>query len=398
MMSSSKTRARLMASILTALCISLGVFSAGCEVGMTNPMVFGSGSSWPQWTNDGRYIAVTDGDQFYERILVVASDGSHFYDLSHKIGPPTEVSNDRGISVSPKDGKIAFAQYRNKHIYLIPNTAYRRDFEIAVVDLDGENFRKLTKSRGADIEPSWSPDGERIAFLSERSDPRSLHVMNADGSEVTHMGGRFRMVGVKPSWSPDGSRIAFTSIESIGDEDWPQHEWGVAIANADGSGVTRLEATVVISDPNRYVNMGSPTWSSDGTKIAYATNEGRQPGTLYTINSDGSGLAERHVINAINLITDDAPDWSPDGTKILMGRVIVDLTDGKITGWPEIRSTPARTLTLPGLPMALRLPCTRADHTNCPMWPRHHPTVGNSYHCWPTMKRLNDLYRRIPTA
>ena len=262
---------------------------------MTNPMVFGSGSSWPQWTNDGRYIAVTDGDQFYERILVVASDGSHFYDLSHKIGPPTEVSNDRGISVSPKDGKIAFAQYRNKHIYLIPNTAYRRDFEIAVVDLDGENFRKLTKSRGADIEPSWSPDGKRIAFLSERSDPRSLHVMNADGSEVTHMGGRFRMVGVKPSWSPDGSRIAFTSIESIGDEDWPQHEWGVAIANADGSGVTWLEATVVISDPNRYVNMGSPTWSPDGTKIAYATNEGRQPGTLHTINSDGSGLAERHA-------------------------------------------------------------------------------------------------------
>jgi Tol biopolymer transport system component len=99
---------------------------------------------------------------------------------------------------------------------------------------DGSGQTRLTDDPAFDGFPNWSPDGTKIAFVSDR-DSGGIFVMNADdGSGQT----RLTENGVEPSWSPDGERIAFVSNRDS-TEDGENN--AIYIMNADdGSGQTRL--------------------------------------------------------------------------------------------------------------------------------------------------------------
>jgi Tol biopolymer transport system component len=73
-------------------------------------------------------------------------------------------------------------------------------FEVYVMNADGSGQRRLTRNQGVDADPTWSPDGRRIAFESKRDGSSEVDVMNADGS------GRRGSTpnGGDPTWSPDG--------------------------------------------------------------------------------------------------------------------------------------------------------------------------------------------------
>ena len=93
--------------------------------------------------------------------------------------------------------KIAFASNRDGN------------FDIYVMNADGTNPIRLTNNGGFDEDPSFSPDGSKIAFVSDRdSGNAEIYVMNADGSNITRLTNSG--VDFEPSFSPDGSKIAFT--------------------------------------------------------------------------------------------------------------------------------------------------------------------------------------------
>jgi Tol biopolymer transport system component len=134
----------------------------------------------------------------------------------------------------------------------------------------------------------------KIAFSSYRYDPDTctarcsaqIYVMNPDGTGVTRLTNNTAN-DLAPSWSPDGSKIAFHV-----DYDAPD----VYVMNADGSGVTQL--TYAGDDYG-------PAWSPDGSKIAFASSSGG----VSVMNADGSG------VTALGAGGHD-PAWSPDGSKI----------------------------------------------------------------------------------
>jgi Tol biopolymer transport system component len=100
-----------------------------------------------------------------------------------------------------------------------------------------------------------------------------------------------------PTWSPDGTKIAFTSTRDGNEE--------VYVMNADGSGQTNLT--------NHPASDIFPAWSPDGTKIAFTS--GRDfDWEVFVVNADGS--SPTNLTNNDNLNSDLEPDWSPDGTKI----------------------------------------------------------------------------------
>jgi Tol biopolymer transport system component len=101
------------------------------------------------------------------------------------------------------------------------------------VKADGSGLRNLTpKPVGAAYaDPAWSPDGRKIAFVSDRDGNSEIYVMNANGSGQRSLT-RNPAYDADPAWSPDGRKIAFVSNRD--------GNYGVYVMNADGSGQRRL--------------------------------------------------------------------------------------------------------------------------------------------------------------
>jgi hypothetical protein len=168
--------------------------------------------------------------------------------------------------------------------------------EIYLVKANGTSLTRLTTNVASDADPTWSPDGSKIAFRSNRAGSADIYVMNADGSSPIRLT-TVSAADYQPSWSPDGTRIAFTS----GRDGNPE----IYVMNANGSNPVRLT-----TDGATPTTDADPAWSPDGTKIAF-WSERDGVAEIYVMNPDGS--------NPVRVTTsggNDQPAWSPDGVKL----------------------------------------------------------------------------------
>jgi hypothetical protein len=148
---------------------------------------------------------------------------------------------------------------------------------------------------GGDDAPSWSADGEQIAFEHD-SDPApgfqpSIWKADADGTGATPI--TLGPADRHPSWSPDGQRLVFAG-PGTGDRD-------IFVVDADGSNRTQLTFT-----PGREQ---VPSWSPDGSMIAYERNAGSGE-EIWTMSPDGT--------DQTFLAPGEDPDWSPFGDELVI--------------------------------------------------------------------------------
>jgi TolB protein len=169
-----------------------------------------------------------------------------------------------------------------------------------LADPSGDNFRLIDPEVWVEY-PAWSPDGTRIAFMSqtpEGSENYEIFVMNADGTNLVRLTDSAGPDGW-PTWSPDGARIAFASVRddcsfsSASDclrtgDIGPFHT--LYVMNSDGSDQHRLS--------RRYVQI--PDWSPDGGYLVFGTMSG-----LGILSSDGTAYAEL----PLGLVNPNFPDW-----------------------------------------------------------------------------------------
>jgi Tol biopolymer transport system component len=187
-----------------------------------------------------------------------------------------------------KNGRIVFAS--------TPTPIPKAKSEIYTMRADGSDARRLTNNATRDYGPTFSPDGKRIAFSSERDGNREIYLMNADGTDqhrLTHN----RAVDGQPAFSPDGKRIAFASDRTGHSE--------IYVMNADGTDQHRLTHLPWADDPTFFPN---------GKKIAFVRAD-RVLHDIFTMRADGTHF--RRLTHHSSLST---PDVSPNGERIVAWR------------------------------------------------------------------------------
>ena len=208
-------------------------------------------------------------------------------------------------SWSPDGKRIAFVSDRDEH-FIDNNPRGLPNYEIYVMDADGGNQQNLTNNPNSDSLPSWSPDGKRIAFVSDRDGNREIYVMDSDGNNQRRLTDN-DFHDAHPSWSPDGKRIAFVSWRDghfIGEGGLSSE---IYVMDADGKNTRRLT--------NNRKTDWSPSWSPDGKWIAFASDRKGDDVNfeIYVMDADGNNL--QRLTN--NRVYDSLPSWSPDGKRIV---------------------------------------------------------------------------------
>ncbi len=197
-------------------------------------------------------------------------------------------------SWSPDGQYIAFSSNRDSR------DSRDSDHEIYVMGSDGSDPRRLTDNSASDQSPSWSPDGQHIAFSSSHDGNYEIYVMGSDGSDPRRLTDNSAS-DQSPSWSPDGQYIAFSSSRD--------GNYEIYVMGSDGSDPRRLT--------DNSASDQSPSWSPDGQHIAFSSN---RDGSNYNYeiyvmaadDSDGSSL--RRLTNHRRI--HESPSWSPDGQHI----------------------------------------------------------------------------------
>jgi eukaryotic-like serine/threonine-protein kinase len=197
-------------------------------------------------------------------------------------------------------GQVAFASDRTG----IP--------QIFMSNLDGTDLVQLSTIENGACQPSWSPDGAQLVFISpcqRRVDsPResytdtSLFVINADGTglkQLTNVPG----ADLEPAWSPDGKRIAFTSLRDGNKQ--------IYLFDVDSQSVIRL------TEPDVNIENSQPAWSPDGKQIAYMA---KRVGTYQVWVMSDTGQDSAQVVRSGQSLWDYAPAWSADGEVIIFNQ------------------------------------------------------------------------------
>ena len=233
----------------------------------------------------GSKIAFTSNRTGTYNIYLVNADGSGLRQLTR-----FRAGDVARPSLSP-DGNAVVFQHQDQ-----PEGTW----DVWVVGTDGSQPRNLTPEPDDEGAPTWSPDGTKIAFGSNRAGAFDLFLMNPDGSGIQQLTDGVAIED-DPAFSPDGKRLAFLEGSTA---DPPV--WRLWTMNADGSGTRRLTKT-----PVEYER---PSWSPDGKTIAF-TRAYRDHLAVFVI--DANGGRERHLTSGE--ADDYQPTWSPDGRRIAFG-------------------------------------------------------------------------------
>ncbi|MCW2701077.1 MAG: serine protease [Blastococcus sp.] len=218
--------------------------------------------------------------------------------------------------------------------------------DIYVKAADGTRELRLTSHPKSEVDPAWSPDGRRIAYSGDETDEghQNIWVMNSDGSAKTLLTPGPRTTGegwagAEPTWSPDGRRIAYSNYGEL---------W---VMNSDGGGKVRLltatdggsapawspdgsriayiagfDVWTMAPDGTARTRLTTTTaaekatdWAPSGSALVY-----ERGGQIWRMNSDGTGQTGLMGAGEAGVL----PTWSPDGSQIAFGTNAYGSTTG----------------------------------------------------------------------
>lgn len=208
---------------------------------------------------------------------------------------------------------VCFLFSVNLYVYAsdVPYIAFSSNrnwnYDIYMMDIKGRNLQNLTNSPTHEFEPTFSPDGQQMAYVSSRHDGyMEIYVMNLN-TRVSHRLTHHPKHDNNPAWSPDGRWIAFDSNR--------EGTYDIYKIEPDGENLQRLT-----HEGNGNYN---PTWSPDSQFIAFDSSRGAGKGGIYIMDADGGN--PRYLPNQPRW--GQLPSWSPDGKRIAFCDLILGNRD-----------------------------------------------------------------------
>lgn len=275
--------------VLTVLCV---LILTGCDESTTRPDEH-NGSGDGDWQPEVVYPLIDEYPSWSPDGNTIAYRHHGFVEVSPYKGGGGRVDYDRaGIWLADADG----ADHRmvvkgGNHPAWSPDgekLVCTVDHQIYTVKTDGTDLRRLTSS-GRNLFPSWSPNGRRIAYNSKPEDGWfSIWILEVDGSRKIDTG----LGGYDPCWSPDQRYLIY-----FDDEIW------------------RIEVGAYIPEQLTHCDGSFAAYSPDGGTIAFAAPEKNSSEIyrylqIFVMNADGTDVKQLTTRGGTQ------PTWSPDGTRI----------------------------------------------------------------------------------
>lgn len=193
---------------------------------------------------------------------------------------------------SPDGKKIAFVRCRCDFVGHEPELYYKNKASLYVMNADGSGLRRVTSEKYAVGQPSWSPDGKRIAFAEDSGYGGHIYAVSLESGKVVRLTST-RTKDDSPALSPDGTQLAVIRDNAV---------WVIDLVTGKA---------VQVSGGGLFNDR--PSWSPDGAKLAFGRDWGRYIYDIFTVNADGSGQTritrgggDKHW-----------PVWSPDGRSLV---------------------------------------------------------------------------------
>ncbi len=184
--------------------------------------------------------------------------------------------------------------------------------DVCVMDIEGIVLKNLTQSPGKDEVGSWSPDGSKIVFFSNRAGNGEIYVMGSNGRKQVNLTNH-PALDAAPTWSPDGTQIAFQSNREGGQDD-------IYVMNPDGSNVVNLT--------RHPLEDRAPAWSPNGRWIAFHAFQVGQHPDIYVMDANGGNRAQltKH------------PGSDTDPTWVIRDRSLsVEVSSNQVTLWGRMK-------------------------------------------------------------
>jgi eukaryotic-like serine/threonine-protein kinase len=224
------------------------------------------GACQPDWSPDGNKIVFVSPCQTKSQLTgksePYSGSGLFIFTIENKqvIPIPSQPGGDFDPSWSPDGNQIAYTSNQNKYP------------QIYLYDVNSDTTSQLTNTTGANRQPAWSPDGAKLAFSSNRSGSLQIWIMEKDGSNAKPFSIQNNGAAFTPDWSPDGKSLVYSQTNSL----------QLAMKKLENS-----DAAETILNP-RLTYAANPDISPDGLWILFDSNLGGNY-QIYRISIKGSG-------------------------------------------------------------------------------------------------------------